>query len=238
MLSHSAALIFVLACAVFKYQNLISYHIKYGWKARGSDRFNPNRFERCFVAAIEALAFAFLKLEPDEMGDLALAQAYHPHLLLVPGCFSPEARPSFAVEVKPFKQRFLRASLWEESCLFEDCVFVVVAYHWLASVIFCRGAHTNMRPCGYQDIRHINDSENRKCVIHGGNCDLPERLFAFGAGFSCTSFSPLNNESSSNTTAVQDDKAGSVDQLRSNQTQEKCLARLWHPWTRSKDVWK
>ena len=184
----------------------IPFRIRIRYIAFSHVPFHANRFERCFVAAMEALMTAFLKTDPDEMGDSARVLFFILSFTFVDcaSCFSTEARPVFAVEVKPFKQRFVRASLWEESCLFEDGSLQVLSS--------CRATHTNMRPCGYQDISYISDSENRKCVIHNGICDLPERLFAFGAGFSCTSFSPLNNESSSNTTAVQDDKAGSFGQ--------------------------
>ena len=38
----------------------------------------------------------------------------------------------------------------------------------------------------------IADPEKRFCTVHNANCELPPTIFALGAGFSCTSYSGLN----------------------------------------------
>lgn len=91
----------------------------------------------------------------------------------------------FAVEITPFKQKFL-------SCA-------------LANL----GGDGAEAPCIFEDIRHIASPEKRRCTTHGKACSLPqpESVFAFGAGFSCTSLSALNGEARQNTNAVAENKA-------------------------------
>ena len=56
-----------------------------------------------------------------------------------------------------------------------------------------------------QDATVLLDDEKRLCVVHESNCHLPHSIHAFGAGFSCTSYSLLNKDAGKNATAM--DKA-------------------------------
>ena len=56
-----------------------------------------------------------------------------------------------------------------------------------------------------QDATVLLDEDARECAVHERPCDLPESVDAFGAGFSCTSYSPLNKDAAKNATAM--DKA-------------------------------
>lgn len=53
-----------------------------------------------------------------------------------------------------------------------------------------------------QDITTLTNDEHRKCVIHQSACPLRQSLDGFAAGFSCTSYSLLNNKSKQNATAM------------------------------------
>jgi catalase len=48
----------------------------------------------------------------------------------------------------------------------------------------------------------LTDDEKRVCVTHESDCALPSNLDAFGAGFSCTSYSMLNADAKHNATAM------------------------------------
>ena len=43
----------------------------------------------------------------------------------------------------------------------------------------------------------------RRCVVHDCNCDIAPGADAFGAGFSCTSYSALNKDAAKNATAME-----------------------------------
>ncbi|CAK9118311.1 unnamed protein product, partial [Durusdinium trenchii] len=68
--------------------------------------------------------------------------------------------------------------------------------------------------CMFEDATVLKDDAKRKCRVHGQNCELPDRVDAFGAGFSCTSYSMLNKNASENATAmtksVNQDPSGNV----------------------------
>lgn len=53
-----------------------------------------------------------------------------------------------------------------------------------------------------KDITCLKSDENRRCVVHDAACELPVALDAFGAGFSCASYSALNKDAAKNATAM------------------------------------
>ena len=53
-----------------------------------------------------------------------------------------------------------------------------------------------------QDATVLKDDTKRWCVSHKTACVLPKFIEAFGAGFSCTSYSPLNKDATKNATAM------------------------------------
>lgn len=57
--------------------------------------------------------------------------------------------------------------------------------------------------CMYKDATVLMDDEKRSCVVHERNCRLPSSIDAFGAGFSCTSYSLLNKDAGKNATAME-----------------------------------
>ncbi len=59
--------------------------------------------------------------------------------------------------------------------------------------------------CTGQDGTVLHNDEQRWCVAHKEACSLPGTIDAFGAGFSCTSYSLLNKDATKNATAM--DKA-------------------------------
>ena len=61
-----------------------------------------------------------------------------------------------------------------------------------------------LQPTPAQDVTQLGNPKKRLCVVHQGACPLPKRLFALGAGFSCTSFSGLNANSKSNVAAMKE----------------------------------
>ena len=90
---------------------------------------------------------------------------------------------AFGVEIVPFKQTFLRRA-WDS------------AETWDSN-----------GTCLFNDIGNLMTT-NRHCVVHhSGECLLPEKLDIFCSGFSCASFSPLNNASNSNVKAFEENKA-------------------------------
>lgn len=111
----------------------------------------------------------------------------------------------FAVEIKSFKQEFLRRTLGEATCIFQE---LPTSYNFKDSFIPAASlssldTHTvekrwDIPGTCVEDIRHIADDEQRHCVTHAKCCPLPEKLDAFGAGFSCTSLSSLNGEAQAN----------------------------------------
>ena len=54
------------------------------------------------------------------------------------------------------------------------------------------------------------DDEERECVAHGKNCDI-EEIDGYGSGFSCTSYSSLNDSAADNTNAMAEGKDRGVD---------------------------
>lgn len=51
-------------------------------------------------------------------------------------------------------------------------------------------------------------TKKRSCITHNVSCDLPTDIDILMSGFSCTSYSSLNNQSHLNLNAVQESKAG------------------------------
>ncbi len=96
---------------------------------------------------------------------------------------------------------------------------------------------------GPQDIKHIGNHEERRCVRHsesGEQCNLPD-LDAFGAGFSCTSLSSLNGEAGQNTTAISEHKAIWLQCamcISEKNSLHFVSPRLWHPLRHSMAVLK
>lgn len=58
-----------------------------------------------------------------------------------------------------------------------------------------------------EDMVKILDDDHRKCMNHDSHCPLPDKLFCFASGFSCTSLFGLNAESHQNTSAFNEQKA-------------------------------
>ena len=52
-----------------------------------------------------------------------------------------------------------------------------------------------------QDATVLKDDEKRHCAVHSDPCCVPD-IDAFGAGFSCTSYSNLSKDASKNATAM------------------------------------
>ena len=49
----------------------------------------------------------------------------------------------------------------------------------------------------------LEKDSTRRCVVHDCNCDIAPGADAFGAGFSCTSYSALNKDAAKNATAME-----------------------------------
>lgn len=66
-------------------------------------------------------------------------------------------------------------------------------------LIMCQMSHAELM----QDATVLLDDEKRSCVVHERNCHLRSSIDAFGAGFSCTSYSLLNKDAGKNATAME-----------------------------------
>lgn len=99
------------------------------------------------------------------------------------------------MEIVKTKQQFLQNALDEGTCIFKaTCAVSLVCCLFFVTVLVLL-LHK------LEDIKEI-DTDQRHCVAHSATCSLPDRLEVFAAGFSCTSYSPLNSEAPSNTTAM------------------------------------
>ena len=56
----------------------------------------------------------------------------------------------------------------------------------------------------------MKDDAKRRCVCHSRACEIPE-IDGFAAGFSCTSYSLLNNNAAKNATAIERARNGDTE---------------------------
>ena len=56
----------------------------------------------------------------------------------------------------------------------------------------------------------MKDDAKRRCVCHSRACEIPE-IDGFAAGFSCTSYSLLNNNAAKNATAMERARNGDTE---------------------------
>ncbi|CAK9065377.1 unnamed protein product [Durusdinium trenchii] len=62
----------------------------------------------------------------------------------------------------------------------------------------------------FKDITCLKDDAKRRCVCHSRACEIPE-IDGFAAGFSCTSYSLLNNNAAKNATGMERARNGDAE---------------------------